>query len=317
METLGNIIMPKLCLKFYCIFCDYGTNKKSSFANHLFSSKHLFSADGTKKETFGNAFMPELCFVEKISCEKCKKYFKSSSGLWKHNKKCMVQQINSSSIEEKAKNITDKDDLIMFLIKENSEFKNIILEQQNRMMKVIENGICNNTNTINNSTNNSHNKTFNLQVFLNETCKDAMNITDFVNSIKIQLSDLEKFGEVGYVEGISKIITTNLKALDITQRPVHCTDKKRETMYVKDEDKWEKEDDNKTKLRKAIKIVSNKNIKVLPQFREKYPEYSNSSSKISDKYDKMVIEVMVSDNDKDNNIIKNISNVTTIDKITK
>jgi hypothetical protein len=205
----------------------------------------------------------------------------------------------------------------MFLIKENSEFKNIILEQQNRMMKVIENGICNNTNTINNSTNNSHNKTFNLQVFLNETCKDAMNITDFVNSIKIQLSDLEKFGEVGYVEGISKIITTNLKALDITQRPVHCTDKKRETMYVKDEDKWEKEDDNKTKLRKAIKIVSNKNIKVLPQFREKYPEYSNSSSKISDKYDKMVIEVMVSDNDKDNNIIKNISNVTTIDKITK
>jgi hypothetical protein len=144
-----------------------------------------------------------------------------------------------------------------------------------------------------------------------------MNITEFVESIKLQLSDLEKFGEIGYVENISKIITTNLNALDVTLRPVHCTDKKRETMYIKDEDKWEKEDENKTKLRKVINSVSNKNIKLLPQFREKYPEYKNSSSKVSDKYDKMVVEVMTSDVYKDDNIIRNISNVTTIDKICK
>jgi hypothetical protein len=144
-----------------------------------------------------------------------------------------------------------------------------------------------------------------------------MNIMDFVESIKLQLSDLEKVGEVGYTQGISNIITTNLKALDVTQRPVHCTDKKRETMYIKDEDKWEKEDDNKSNLRKAIKRVANKNIKLLPQFREKYPEYKNSSSKLSDKYDKIVLEAMGGvgdDQEKEDKIIHNISKCTGIEK---
>jgi hypothetical protein len=145
-----------------------------------------------------------------------------------------------------------------------------------------------------------------------------MNIMDFVDSIKLQLTDLEKLGEIGYTQGISNIITTNLKALDVTQRPVHCTDKKRETMYIKDQDKWEKEDDNKTMLRKVIKRVANKNIKLLPQFREKYPDYNNSSSKLSDKYDKMVIEAMggAGNNDiyKEDKIINNISKCTIIEK---
>jgi hypothetical protein len=145
-----------------------------------------------------------------------------------------------------------------------------------------------------------------------------MNIMDFVDSIKLQLTDLERMGEVGYVEGISKIITSNLKALDISLRPVHCTDKKRETMYIKDEDKWEKEDDNKTTMRKVIKRVANKNIKLLPQFREKNPEYSNSSSRISDKYDKMVIEVMGGigndDLEKEDKIIHNISKNIVVEK---
>jgi hypothetical protein len=147
-----------------------------------------------------------------------------------------------------------------------------------------------------------------------------MNIMDFVDSIKLQLSDLEKMGEVGYTQGISKIITTNLKALDVTQRPVHCMDKKRETMYIKDEDKWEKEDDNKTKLRKVIKFVSDKNIRLLPKFRENNPEYKNSSSRISDKYDKMVLEVMGGIGDeleKEDKIIHNISKCTTIEKYTE
>jgi hypothetical protein len=145
-----------------------------------------------------------------------------------------------------------------------------------------------------------------------------MNIMDFVDSIKLQLSDLEKIGEIGYTQGISNIITTNLKALEVTQRPVHCTDQKRETMYIKDEDKWEKEDENNSKIRKAIKRVANKNITLLPKFREKYPDYGNSSSKISDKYDHIVIEAMggAGDNDieKENKIIRNISKCVAIDK---
>jgi hypothetical protein len=260
--------------------------------------------------------MPKLCSTD-FTCEKCSKVFRSSSGLWKHKQTCKEHEKTSinETINEIAKKITDKDELIMFLIKENSEFKNIIMEQQTMMMKVLENGTNNVTNT--NCMNN--NKTFNLQLFLNETCKDAMNIMDFVDSIKLQLSDLEKFGELNYVDGISSIITNNLKALDVTQRPVHCTDKKRETMYIKDENKWEKEDDNKTKLRKVIKRVANKNINLLPQFREKYPEYKNSSSKVSDKYDKMVIEVMGGigndDLEKEDKIIHNISKCVGINSV--
>jgi hypothetical protein len=181
------------------------------------------------------------------------------------------------------------------------------------MVKLTENGITN-TNNITNTTTNSHNKAFNLNFFLNETCKNAMNITDFVDSIKLQLGDLMEVGELGYVEGISKIIVKNLNNLDETVRPVHCTDKKRETMYIKDEGQWTKEDDNKTKLKRAINKVADKNIMLLPRFREKYPEYKNSSSKISDKYDKLVIEVMETADDKKEKIIKNISKATCISK---
>jgi hypothetical protein len=141
-----------------------------------------------------------------------------------------------------------------------------------------------------------------------------MNIMDFVDSIKLQLSDLEKVGQIGYVEGISNIITTNLKALDVTQRPIHCTDKKRETLYIKDEDKWEKENEEKKKLRKVIKKVANKNIMLLQKFKEVHPDCGKSASKYSDQYNKIIIESMDTDKENEDKIIKNISNVTIIDK---
>ena len=192
------------------------------------------------------------------------------------------------------------------LLKQNSQ-----LIEQNAVLT--KNGTHNTTNSYNT---NSLNKTFNLQFFLNETCKDAMNIMDFVDSIKLKLSDLEKVGEIGYVEGISDIITSNLKALDITQRPIHCTDKKRETLYIKDEDKWEKENEDKKKIRKAIKKVANKNILLLKQFKELHPDCGKSTSKFADQYNKIIIESMGGGGDinKEDNIIKNISNVTVIDK---
>ena len=147
---------------------------------------------------------------------------------------------------------------------------------------------------------------------VNETCKNAMNITDFVDSIKLQVSDLERIGEEGFVEGMSNIIISNLNKLDETIRPIHCTDKKRETIYIKDENVWAKEDENQTKMRTTIKKLANKNIRLLPQYREKYPEHKNPNSKISDKYDKLIIEVMSTSLDDENKIIKKITNVTTI-----
>ena len=161
-----------------------------------------------------------------------------------------------------------------------------IVKQNSELLEVIKNG-TNNNNTIN-----SHNKTFNLQFFLNETCKDAMNIMDFVDSIKLQLTDLEKVGKIGYVEGISNIIVKNLNSLDENKRPVHCTDSKREVLYVKDENKWEKEDENKQKLRKVIKHITHKNSKLSNEFKAHHPDCNKSDSKYSDQYNKLVIEAM-------------------------
>ena len=178
--------------------------------------------------------------------------------------------------------------------------------------------ICKNGTNNTMINNNSYNKTFNLNFFLNETCKDAMNIMDFVDSLKLQLSDLENLGKLGYVDGISKIIVQNLKSLDETKRPVHCTDSKREVMYVKDDNKWEKENENKQKMRKVIKHVTHKNSKLLKEYKAKYQGCEKSSSKYSDQYDKLIIEAMggKGDNDleKEDKIIRNIAKVVIIDK---
>ena len=198
------------------------------------------------------------------------------------------------------------------LIKETSDFKTIMMEQSSMMMKVIENGTHNTTTHTN-----SHNKAFNLNFFLNETCKDAMNITDFVESIKLQLSDLERVGELGYVEGISNIIVKNLKDLDVTQRPVHCTDKKRETMYIKDENTWEKDEERK-KMHKMVRKVADKNARMVPKFKEAHPDCAKSTSRYSDQYNKIIMEAMGGrgDNDfeKEEKIIKRVSKEVFVDK---
>jgi hypothetical protein len=146
-----------------------------------------------------------------------------------------------------------------------------------------------------------------------------MNITDFVNSLQLKISDLENVGEVGYIEGISNIIIKNLNSMDVTLRPVHCTDKKRETMYVKDENKWEKEDDNKSKLHKMVKKVSNKNIDLISEFKELHPDWKKSTSKVSDQFDKMIIESMGgtgnNDYEKEEKIIKKVAKAVFVDKV--
>ena len=296
----SNKNLPKICYKFYCEKCDYRTCKKSSYDDHLISAKH-------KKSMIVNQNLPKIC--SEFICQNCSKKYKDNSGLWRHKQKCNIPIVTDSNDES-----FDKDKLILMLINQNAELIKETSEFKNMMMKVIENGT---TNHSHNTTTNSHNKAFNLQFFLNETCKDAMNIMDFVESIKLQLSDLEKVGELGYVEGISNIIVKNLKELDVTQRPVHCTDKKRETMYVKDENKWEK-DEEKKKLHKVVRKVACKNQNLIPDYKKEYPDYNKYSSKFSDQYNKIVVESMggSGDNDfeKEEKIIKNISKQVFIDK---
>jgi hypothetical protein len=285
-----------------CFFCDYTCFRSNDMKKHLSTDKHQKNAQGYKENTQNCDFVTENSQKsQKVArdhnlhhylCE-CGKKYNYHSGLWKHKKICNYK-------------INNAPETMQLLIDENNSLKNLILE------------ICKN-NTINNFTHITNNKTFNLNVFLNETCKDAMNIMDFVDSLKIQFSDLESVGKLGFVEGISNIIIKNLKALEFNKRPLHCSDPKREIIYIKDENKWEKENDDKNKLRKAIKYVAHKNSKMLPEFKAKYPDCIYSNSIKSDQYNKLIIETMGgpgnNDNEKENKIIKNIVKEVTINKL--
>ena len=304
---------PKNAAKFTCDSCHFICSKQSNYDKHILTLKHQKATQCYEKAIY---LVPK-----NAACPFCKKSFKHASSMYRHKNICKIKFVNSNNSnnsDNNENNDNSKDDVVIseklveYLIKENSELKQMIIE----VCKNVNSGNTTNNNSHNNT--HSHNKTFNLQFFLNETCKDAMNIMDFVNSIQLQLSDLESVGKLGFVEGISNIITTNLKALDITQRPVHCTDNKRETIYVKDENKWEKEDEQKVKLRKAIKKIATKNLCLLPKFKEAHPDCNRSSSKYADQYNKIVIEACGGrgDNDleKEDKIIRKIANNVLIDK---
>ena len=297
--------------KFCCEVCDFTTSRKSQFDRHLTTGKHQIL-------TNPNLLSPKNCI--KYECI-CGKSYKHASSLCAHKKSCTQQHSTKDITQDTTKKefVCDKE-FVMLVLKQNNELQTQMIEQQtkmmeqhNHMMEVIKNG-TNNT-LINNI---SNNKTFNLNVFLNEQCKDAMNIMDFVDSLKLQLSDLESVGKLGFVEGISNIIVKNLNAMDIHKRPVHCSDSKRDVMYVKDEDRWEKENENKIKLRKAIKYIAHKNSKMLPEFKTKYPDCGKSTSKKSDQYNQLIIEAMggSGDNDleKEDKILKNIAKGVIIEK---
>jgi len=289
-----------------CKKCDFISCRKNDWDRHILTRKHK---NVDKMLTNVSAYAAEINPIHK--CE-CGKIYKHRQSLYVHKQTCVTK-------DEINKELHDKD-LIDYLLKENSEFKEMLLEQNKMMMELAKTSQTNNNNIMNNSNNHSHNKTFNLNLFLNETCKDAMNIMDFINSLQLQVSDLENVGKVGYVKGLSNIIIKNLKALDVEKRPVHCTDTKREIIYVKDNDEWQKESNEKPKLRKALKLLAHKNIKMLPVYREKYPDCEEWNSKKCNEYNKIVSEAMGGEFNDDEisfgKIIKNVVKEISIDKAT-
>ena len=302
MET--NDFTQNYAPNFLCKICNFKSSRQNDYERHILTLKH-------KRLIKTNDFTQVYADYAQHSC-KCGKQYKHLPSLYKHKKKCTYkEQIKDKPINDTKTNISQ--DLVMELIKNNKELQQLVIEQSKGFQQISLNGP--NFNNSHNTTN-SHNKSFNLQFFLNETCKDAMNIMDFIESIKLQLNDLENVGKIGYVDGISNIIIKNLQNIDITKRPVHCTDKKREVLYVKDENKWEKEDQENQNMRKAIKHISNKNIRMLNIFKEKHPDCLKSESKFSDQYNKIVIEAFggAGDNEleKENKIIKKIAKEVTI-----
>ncbi len=295
MGTLGDKIMPKLCSKYACENCDYFTDKKSSFENHLKSNKHKMVTNGLQMGYKIMPIMPNIC--------SCGKQYLHRQGLWRHKKNCMqTKQNNNNEIITKDQ-ITPE--LVVKVVEQNYELIHMI-------NKLYDNNTNNNiTNINNNSNNNSNNKNFNLNFFLNETCKDAMNISEFVSSIKVSIDDLENTGRQGYIQGISNIIINNLNKLEQHLRPLHCSDYKREIMYIKDNNEWLKETENKPILTKAIKTIANENIKQINKWRDNYPDCTDSDSMKNDLYLKIVSNSMngLTKEESDKNINKIITNV--------
>ena len=301
MDKIGNNKMPKNAI-FLCNICDFKCCKKSNYEIHLNTKKHKCRNDGNKMEK------TETKKNAEYACN-CGKTYTTNSGLWKHKKMC--NGINKYDAEEQEVipddfKITSK--MFYDLLKQNNELQKSLIEMSKERGPIF-----------NNHNNNCNNKTFNLQVYLNETCKDAINLTDFVDSIKIQIKDLERVGEKGYTEGISDIFINNLQQLDTHSRPIHCSDSKRETLYIKDDNQWTKDDEEKTTLTKAIKQVANKNIKQISEWQKIHPEYNDPDSKQNDKYMKIVLNSMSGSTKEESNknyekIIKNVIKESIIDK---
>jgi hypothetical protein len=328
-----NIVKNKEYIE--CEYCHYKCSKQYDFNKHIQTRKHK-KAILLTNQTISLTEKEENTIQQEFICKNCNKLYNSRVGLWYHNKKCTKTIYNDAdNIDIQSQNTDihpDNDNtiisyhelhnIVLDIVKSNQELQKQNMELQKQMIDVCKNIQPLVSNTINqtNQTNqtNSHNKTFNLQFFLNETCKDAMNISEFIDSISLQLSDLESVGKLGFVEGISNIIIKNLRALDVEKRPVHCSDIKREIMYVKDEDTWEKENEEKKKIKQIISSIVTKNLGLLPEFQKKYPECMKSDSKKSDEYNLIIMETMggvpgSGDKNKEK-IIRKIAKEVTIDK---
>jgi hypothetical protein len=305
---------------FICHDCNYITSRKNDYEKHLHTIKHISNTKQSKYDLKSDKSEQSLQMTiqdKKYECL-CGKIYVDNSGLWRHKKKCVsnkkdeilsIPKIVEPIIQDKIPENFDKEMLIIQLLKQNQELQQSLIELSKKSINI----------TNNNNNTNSHNKTFNLQFFLNEECKDALNISEFVSSIRVELDDLETTGRLGYVEGVSRIMNKNLKELDVNKRPIHCSDSKREVLYIKNDDQWTKEDDSKPILKKAIKEVANENIKQISEWRKKHPDCTASDSRKNDQYLKIVSNSMSGMNSDEqvkniNKIISNVAKETVIDK---
>ena len=305
MTTFDNDSLAKISNIFECKICNYSTSRKYNLDLHNNSIKHK----NRILTTFDNENIVKVS--KKYQCENCIKQFNDRAGLWRHKKKCNIAE--TKNINNDIDEMMNDKELFKYLLKENSEFKHFMLEQNKQMIELAKKAGNNNNNTTNN------NQQFNLNFYLNETCKNAMNIMDFVSQLQVGIKDLEETGRLGYAEGISKIFINGLKQMNVSDRPIHCSDLKRETLYIKNNNEWNKETENKVILTNAIKHVAHKNIKQISEWTKIHPDYRDSKSKENDRYLKIVSESMSGTNEEETNknyskIIKNIVKETVIDK---
>ena len=295
--------------EFECTVCKFKCSKQSNWTTHISTKKHLNLMEKKLNKEKG---------VDSIySCE-CGNEYKHMSSLCKHKKKCGVEKVVTPEPVPNADGAVSSDLFVKFM-QQNKEMQNFFIEQNRELQnKVLE---LSKTKTVTNIQNNNiqNINNFNLNVFLNEQCKDAINITDFVESLKLEVADLEETGRLGYVLGISRIFINKLKELDVYERPLHCTDIKRETVYIKDKDAWEKDNTEKTTLKQAVKKIARKNLQQLPAWQEKNPDYVKLDTPENDEYRKISLNSLGSyaeeDEEKEvNRIMRNVLKEVVIDK---
>ena len=316
METKKS---PKSPNKNTCEICNYSCSRSSEFTKHLMTRKHHANITGDAKVT-----------IKDFECKSCNKKYSSRNGLWKHSKVCInnknEENINDENMNEENMNeenmmndLSNNDikvltNLVLELVKNNTELQKQNQEFQKQVLDVCKNIQPTTINATNNN-NNSHNKTFNLQFFLNEQCKNAMNLNEFVDSFEFQVEDLLRIGRQGYVEGISHLIIEKLKSIDVYKRPIHCSDLRRDMLYIRTDDIWCKEGPDKNKISIAIKDIGKQNFPLLDEYRKLHPDCLEHNSEFNDPYVKLIMQAAggcVKENvDK---IIKNIMKQVVIEK---
>jgi hypothetical protein len=304
LEINGN----KKNAKYICKPCNFICNKNANYQSHLLTNKHYKNTN-------------ECCNVITNKCNNCDKEFSTLSGLWKHRKKCSIEvevpKEAQTHIQGTKLTVGSSDipiELILEVIKQSKEVQNVLIEQNKELQKQLlehSNKLLENENRLlekdnqlieqnkqileiarkpNMINSNNNNKTsFNLQFFLNETCKDAMNIVDFVNSLQLTNNDFETTGKLGFVNGISRIFINNLKKMDVIRRPLHCTDVKRETLYIKDNDTWEKETDEKKKLNWVVNRIAQLNLNQIQQWQKQYPDCVKNNTPANEKFTELAL----------------------------
>ena len=305
---MTKIKFQKSSNNYSCECCDYNTCRLSQYNRHVTTSKHLIliqTNEYAQKSSNTN-----------YKCD-CGKQYMHASSLWNHKQKCIQLPPPIEATKPSQDDDTSQTNLILELVKQNQEFKQLLIEQNKTTLEVAKNSQVN--NTINNNNTNSHNKTFNLQFFLNETCKDAMNMKDFIKSLELSLPELEKMGELGFAEGMSRVFVNRLNSLDVTKRPIHCSDVKREIIHIKDDNKWERDNANLDRLRKIIKQLTHKNILRVDDWKKANPGCTEYNSRKNDQYLKLNMEAIGPVDEADEKrdfgkIIRRVAENTAIDK---
>jgi hypothetical protein len=264
---------PKNAELYTCKHCLFKCSKLSDYTRHTMTAKHNMMTNDDINDDNKTPKNAAALLQSQFICD-CGKMYKYRQGLSVHRKKCLYEEPKNSMTTNEIPERLDPASVIS-LIKQNEEFKQLMVEQhtenlalQKKLVDAVKEGTVIN-NTTNNNTNNTQ---FNLNFFLNDTCKDAMNITDFLGNMNVNIDEIEYIGHHGYVNGMTKLIMDRLKGMDITKRPIHCTDIKRETMYIKDQNEWSKDTDELTKLRKILTRITMNNYRTVPQWKTAHPK---------------------------------------------